>query len=171
MAAILTGAFLSHRRSLIGSLMRIVRDRQTAEDLAQETYLRARQAIQAGPIDHVEAFLHQTARNLALDHARRTRMRARFECRDATEADLATVAADLPSPEAVLIQRERLRLLEAALADLPEWAQRVWRLSRVEKWTQPQIAAHLGISTGTVFNDLKRAIAHCQRAIERIDRA
>ncbi|MFH1558589.1 MAG: sigma-70 family RNA polymerase sigma factor [Pseudomonadota bacterium] len=167
MTAALASAFLVHRRSLMWSLMRIVRDRQTAEDLTQETFIRARHAIEAGPIEHVEAFLHQTARNLALDYERRSRMRSRFERRDATEIELGNVAADTPSPEAVVIQRERLRLLDEALAQLPERAQQVWRLSRVEKWTQPQIAAHLGVSAGTVFNDLKLAIAHCQSALDR----
>jgi len=170
MAASLTSAFLAQRHSLMWTLMRIVRDRQTAEDLTQETFLRARQAIEAGPIEHVEAFLHQTARNLAFDHARRHRLRSRFERGDATEGELAAVAADEPSPEAVVIQRERLRRLEQALATLPPRAQQVWHLSRVEKWPHARIATHLGVSPNTVFNDLKLALGHCHDVLERFDR-
>jgi RNA polymerase sigma factor (sigma-70 family) len=170
-APALTAAFLHNRRSLIGSLMRIVRDPQLAEDLAQETYVRARQAMEAGPIEHVEAFLYQTARNLALDHQRRNRMRSGVERIDASEAEIANVAADLPSQETVVIQRERLRALDEALSRLPERAQRVWRLSRIEKWPYPKIAAHLGVSPNTVFNDVKLALAHCQQALDRLDRA
>ncbi|OCC05488.1 RNA polymerase subunit sigma-70 [Labrys sp. WJW] len=170
MAASLTSAFLLHRRSLMWSLMRIVRDPQIAEDLTQETYVRARQAIEAGPIDHIEAFLHQTARNLALDHARRNKMRAKFERHDASETEIANVAAEAPSAEAVVIQRERLKLLEETLARLPHRAQQVWRLSRVEKWPYPKIAEHLGVSANTVFNDLKLAMAHCHDALKRLDR-
>ncbi len=170
MATSLTTVFLHNRRSLMWSLMRIVRDPQIAEDLTQETYIRARHAIEAGPIEHIEAFLYQTARNLALDHQRRNRMRGGVEHMEATEVELANVAADLPSPETVVIQRERFKALEEALMRLPERAQQVWRLSRIEKWSYPKIAAHLGVSPNTVFNDVKLAVAHCQQALDRLDR-
>lgn len=68
MAASLTSVFLLQRKSLMWRVMRIVRDRHVAEDLAQEAYLRAWRAHEAAPIAHPEGFLHQTARNLALDH-------------------------------------------------------------------------------------------------------
>lgn len=171
MAATLTSVFLLQRSSLRWSLMRIVRDSHVAEDLTQETYLRARQASEAGAIEHVEAFLHQTARNLALDHQRRKRMRGKVEQCDIGDLELANVAADVPSQETVVIQRERVRLLDKALAKLPARAQEVWRLSRIEKWTYPQIARHLGVSPNTVFNDVKLAVAHCQEALERHDRS
>eukprot|EP01035_Chromulina_nebulosa_P049783 gene49783-67601_t len=79
MSALLNDVFMLHRRSLMGAAFRIVRDRQVAEELAQESYLRVRSAIEAGPIEHIEAFLHQTARNLALDHERRRKTRSRYE--------------------------------------------------------------------------------------------
>lgn len=41
--------------------MRIVRDQQTADNVAQETYVRTSKTINNGPIDHIEAFLYQTA--------------------------------------------------------------------------------------------------------------
>lgn len=170
MPAALSAIFQSHRRSLLFTVMRIVRDHQTAEDLAQETYIRARAAFANGRIEHIEAFLYQTARNLALDHTRRNRMRAKFERKDATDTELSNVAANTPSQEAVIIQRERLRVLEKSLEKLPERARQVWHFNRIEKWTYPQIAEHLSVSINTVFNDLKMAIAVCQEAIERHDR-
>lgn len=151
--------------------MRIVRDSQAAEDVAQETYVRAQQAMEKGPIDHIEAFLHQTARNLAIDFRRRHQMRANIERDDVPEEDVANVVAAVPSPEACLIQSERLRLLDEAIKKLPERAQAVWYLSRVEKWCYPKIAEHLGVSPNTVFNDFKLAHGHCVAAMARIDRS
>lgn len=170
MASGLTAAFLNNRRSLMWSLMRIVRDPQIAEDLTQETYVRASQAMASGPVEHIEAFLYQTARNLALDYQRRNRMRGGVEHFGAMEAEMANIAADQPSQEAVVIQRERLKAFEDALSQLPARAQQVWRFSRVEKWPYPKIAAHLGVSPNTVFNDVKLALAHCQQALDRLDR-
>ncbi|WP_443089270.1 RNA polymerase sigma factor [Xylophilus sp.] len=150
--------------------MRIVRDSQAAEDVAQETYIRASKAIENGPIEHVEAFLFQTARNLALNHKRRCNMRGGIEREDVSDDDIANVAASIPSRETALIHRQRLHCVDAAIAKLPERARTVWLLSRIEKWPYPKIAEHLGVSPKTVFNDLKLAHAHCLDALAKIDR-
>nr|WP_244669830.1 sigma-70 family RNA polymerase sigma factor [Kaistia sp. 32K] len=150
--------------------MRIVRDPQIAEDLAQETYVRAHKAIEAGPIEHIEAFLHQTARNLALDYLRRRKTRARVETDGLSDEMLESIPADTPSLETEIMERERLRLFQAALATLPERVQQVVRLSRIEEWTNARIALHLGVSERTVFNDLKLAMAHCRDALARKDK-
>lgn len=171
MSATLTAVYLDQRRSLMWSVMRIVRDAQAAEDVAQESYVRARKAIEAGPIEHIEAFLHQTARNLALDHVRRRSTRERIERSDLTAADVENIPTDAPSVEDTVIQRERLRCFEAALAALPERARRAWTLNRVEGWTYPQIAEHLGVSPNTVFNDMKMAMGHCLDALNRHERS
>jgi RNA polymerase sigma factor (sigma-70 family) len=168
--AILTAIFAAHRRSLLWTVMRIVRDPQTAEDLAQETYLRARKAMESGRVEHIEGFLHQTARNLALDHLRRRKTRAAAEVEGLDERLLAGVSADTPSIEQALIEKQAFGAFQEALAGLPERAQTVLLLSRIEEWSNVRIAEHLGISERTVFNDLKLAMAHCRDAMARLDR-
>ncbi|WP_084496664.1 sigma-70 family RNA polymerase sigma factor [Aquamicrobium defluvii] len=167
----LADIFLSNRKSIMWSVLRIVRDPQTAEDVAQETYVRARRAIERGPIDHIEAFLFQTARNIAIDLCRRREMLGQVERDDVPEEDVLNVASPLPSQEASLIGSERLRLLDEAIRKLPERARTVWYLNRVEKWSYPRIAKHLGVSPNTVFNDFKLAHGHCVAAMARIDRS
>lgn len=135
MMGTLNAAFVLHRRSLLWSVMRIVRDPQTAEDLAQETYLRATRAAEAGPIEHIEAFLHQTACNLALDHLRRRRTRSAVEVDNLSEAEVQKVPASVPSLEAAIVERERFHRFKDALGALPERAQAVVVLSRIEGWT------------------------------------
>lgn len=169
MSATLTTIFLNERRSLMWSVMRIVRDREVAEDLAQETYLRACKALETRPIEHIEAFLHQTARNLALDHLRRLKTRGAVEG-SAEAPQLAAVPAETVPIEAAIIEREKFRHFRAALASLPERAQTVLVLARIEGWTNARIAAHLGVSERTVFNDLKLAMAHSRDALARYER-
>ncbi|MGV1836056.1 RNA polymerase sigma factor [Rhizobium rhizogenes] len=170
MSSVLNTIFETQRRSLLWSVMRIVRDPQTAEDLAQETYVRARRAADSGPIEHVEAFLHQTARNLALDHLRRKNTRANVEAEGVEEAAIAAIAADIPSVEDAIIERERLCWFKKALSGLPERAQTIMVLSRLEEWSNVRIADHLGVSERTVFNDLKLAMGHCRDALARLDK-
>ncbi len=149
--------------------MRIVRDPQTAEDLAQETYLRAARAAESGPIEHLEAFLYQTARNLALDHLRRHRTRGNVQVDGLNTTEIEKVPANIPTPETVIIERERFHRFRQALSALPERAQTVVMLSRVEGWQNGRIARHLGVSERTVFNDLKLAMVHCRDALQRLD--
>lgn len=170
MLAALNLVFQIQRRSLMGCVLRIVGDAQVAEDLAQETYLRVRRAADAGAIEHLEAFLYQTARNLALDHRRRRRMRGGVEIE--ADADALRNVADLvPSQEAAFIDRETVRMFQAALQGLPERARQVVILSRIEEWSNRRIAEHLGISERTVFNDLKMAMAHCRDSLARRERS
>ncbi|QKP78831.1 RNA polymerase sigma factor [Methyloligella sp. GL2] len=169
MSARLTAVFMSRRQALMGNVMRIVRDPQVAEDLAQETYLRARRAIEAGPIRHLEAFLNQTARNLAFDYIRHRRVRDRFEDRDIDHDNVVAVADEIPSAEEALIEKERLRHFDAALKSLPPRVRQAWKLSQVDGWSYAQIAEHLGVSRNTVYNDVKRALGHCYDALRRFE--
>lgn len=170
MRASFTDIFLSNRSALLWSVLRIVGDHQAAEDVTQEAFVRVSKAVEGGTVEHVEAFLFQTARNLALNHRRSRQTRAEVERDGLPASDVENIASSTPSQEAELLHRERLRLLEEAITGLPERAQQVWILSKVEKWPYPKIAAHLGVSPNTVFNDLKMAHAHCMQALARIDR-
>lgn len=170
MTAMLGAIFARHRRSLWWLVMRIVRDPQTADDLAQETYVRTLHALEATPIQHLESYLYQTARNLALDHTRKRRFRESFEDRDIRWDDVENVAVETASAEDELMERERQRLLEAALQELPTRARHAWTLSQAEGWTYQQIADHLGVSRNTVYNDIKLVLGHCRDVIARLER-
>ncbi|MGV6875278.1 RNA polymerase sigma factor [Pseudochelatococcus sp. B33] len=170
MPTALNAIFAMHRRSLLWSVMRIVRDPQTAEDLAQETYLRARNALETRPIDHLEGFLYQTARNLALDHQRHRKVREKYEELGVAREAIEQVVLDAPSAEEDLIERERQRLLDEALQGLPVRARTAWALSQVDGWTYAQIAEHLGVSRNTVYNDIKLVMGHCHDALARLER-
>lgn len=170
MPASLTAIYLDHRQSLLGRALRIVRDVPTAEDVIQESYLRACNAVQKGPIDNIGAFLHRTVHNLALDQIRRRRTQERFEAPASDTADPLEVACGSPSVEDRLLHRERLAQFMSAMEALPDRARRVWVLNRVEGMSYPQIAAHLGVSQGTVFNDMKLAMGHFVDARSRADR-
>lgn len=170
MPTVLNALFETHRRSLLWTVMRIVRDPHTAEDVAQETYIRARKAVENGPIDHLEAYLHQTAKNLALDHLRRSKVRKAVEAEGLEEGAINDIPHSVPSIEQIIMDREKLCWFKDALCGLPMRAQAVMVLSRIEEWPNNRIAAHLGVSERTVFNDLKLAMAHCRDALARHDR-
>ena len=155
----LDAAFPAMRSSLFQAVLRIVRDPATAEELTQEAYVRARRAVETAKPQRMEAFLWQTARNLAFDYIRWKKVRAGTETLDAVESQGSEVADTAPSAEEQAIQKDNLRIVGEVLQKLPPRAQKVWVLIRVEGLPYPRIAAHLGVSPNTVFNDIKMVMA------------
>ncbi|MCD4514372.1 sigma-70 family RNA polymerase sigma factor [Brucella pseudogrignonensis] len=170
MPAALNAIFQSHRRSLLWTVMRIVRDHQTAEDVTQETYLKARNALENRQIEHVEGFLFQTARNLAFDHQRRTKVRQRYEAPDAARDEVESVPLSGLSAEDELIHRQRQQAFDDALALLPVRARTAWAMANLKGLSYAEISEQLGVSRNTVYNDIKLVMGHCQDALARLDR-
>jgi RNA polymerase sigma factor (sigma-70 family) len=155
--------YLEHRRALVNYANGIVRDRAGAEDVVQEAYLRLSTVSQE--ISHPVGYLYRIVRNLALDWARRSSTerpdRAVFDT-------LEAVPQDAPSAEHVLLFRDELRVVQEALAELPERTQTAFRMYRLEGQTLQQIANHLGVSVVRAHQLVKEAIVH---AAQRLDRS
>ena len=147
--------------SLYRTALRLTRVPADAEDLVQETYLKAfRAADRFEPGTNLRAWLftilHNTARNRARDRAR-----------DAVTIDSETVdqAADgpsygratpVPSPEALLLRQTLTPELQAAIDELPDaFRQAVW-LRDVEEFSYAEIADMLNIPAGTVMSRISR---------------
>ena len=152
------------------TVLRIVRDQNTAEDLAQETYLKVHNALEAKSIDNLESYLYQTARNLALDHKRKLKFRGQFEDVERDENSINNIASADISAEEQILEKERQRIFELALAELPLRARQAWSLHQIEGWTYQEIADHLGVSRNTVYNDLKLVLGHCRAALSKIEK-
>ena len=154
-------AFMEQRPSLIGRIARLVGNMATAEDLAHEAFLRASAAAGETRIASPKAFLGRTAWNLAIDYVRRERREREIFARPSDPESMAAVASTEPSPEATALDRQVIALLDQALEGVPDRARRVLVLNRVEGWTYPEIAAHLGVSSTTVQKDIRLALARC----------
>lgn len=150
--------------------MRIVRDHQVAEDLAQETYIRTKAVLDVRPVDHLESYMFQTARNLALDHQRKQKFRGLFEESHYNREIVENIASGAVSADEELIERERQRVFEQVLSTLPQRARKAWALAQIEGWSYQEIADHLNVSRNTVYNDIKMVMGHCRDALARLER-
>jgi RNA polymerase sigma factor (sigma-70 family) len=162
----LESLFKAQRAALVGRLIRLVSCRETAEDLAHETYLRVARAIDQGAVAHLPTYLFQTARNLAIDHLRRERRSDRLMDRSDFDVRTRAIATGEATPERAAADRQSLDRLTAALRTLPERPRRILLLSRVEGLSYPEIAAHLGVSESTVYKDMRLALARCLEAVD-----
>ena len=151
-----TAEALSHLDSLYGTAMRLTRRAPDAEDLVQDTYMKAfRSASQFRPGTNLKAWLftilYNTFRNMRRDHGR-----------DPVEVDSEIVdvaAASSPrdlSPEQILTRATLDAELQAALDGLPDaFRQAVW-LRDVEELTYAEIAEVVGVPIGTVMSRISR---------------
>ncbi len=145
----------SNAAALIGYINRLVKDIHQAEDIAQETFLRA--------FDHLDKFdprrpfrpwLFKIGRNLALNYLASRAGRERRESEDIAERrDIGTVEG----PEDALEARERQRRVEQVLALLPSHFREVLHLRYMEGLEYDAIAGALDLPIGTVKTWLFRA--------------
>jgi len=147
---------LTYVDSLYGTALRLTRRPADAEDLVQETFLKAfRAAAQFEPGTNLKAWLftilHNTFRNIR-----------RHDGRNPIDVDSETLeqAADLVAlehtPEQLLTRATLDADLQAALDALPDaFRQAVW-LRDVEEFSYAEIARMLGVPIGTVMSRISR---------------
>ena len=161
--------FLTQRVTLLRTLQRMVNNHSTAEDLLQETYLRVTRALSERTIEHLEPFVFQTARNLALDHLRARRIQARTVVDDVPMEVIEGVASPLSTPEDAHQAAQLLERLSVSLSQLSARQQRIFILSRLHGCSYQEIAEELAVSLSTVQKELKLIMAICIGVADRIN--
>jgi RNA polymerase sigma factor (sigma-70 family) len=159
--------FMAHRRQLIKYASGFLNDRNWAEDLVQEAFLRFDATMGAKLLDEPIAYLYRIVRNLALDGHRQRAREARYMVSD-TGIAVDSLADDRPSPEAEALHRDQLRVLQAALAELPERTRLALEMHRFGGYKLRQIAERLGISNALAHSLVAEAVEHCRQRLRRV---
>ena len=128
----------------------LVRNHADAEDVVQETFLRAVRHAQLDQIENHKAWLVKIAWRLALDRAKRIPT-------EPLEPILETLRSAESSLEDALESKQRSDLLRGLLQTLPSDLREVTMLSTVKEMTSGDIAAVLGIPEGSVRTRSMRA--------------
>ena len=129
------------------------------EDVVQESYIRIWKARAAQSIPSAKAFLFKVARHLALDLVRR----ARVSPIDAVP-DLAAVPVLQEGPGVAdsACTNEEIALLAEALDSLPPRCRQIIMLRKFQHLPQKEVAEKLGISEGTVQEQVYRGLRRCE---------
>lgn len=148
---------------LLGYLVARVRDRATAEDLLEATFielLRKGHTIVGGPAA-IKVWLFRSAYFNALDHMRKVKRRREDITDDMSAVDVAD-GADGPAESA--LREERGRIVRAAMAHLSEDQRAVLQMRYVAELSAPEVAVVLGKTEGAV-----RSLQHRgERALARL---
>jgi RNA polymerase sigma-70 factor (ECF subfamily) len=152
-------AYGEWHEDLFGFLTSATRDREVAEDLLQETFLRLVQEAQGGRTpENVRAWLYRVASNLVISRARRRTVAARWLShlvqRDSGEA-----------ADAEMLRQERRGDIERLLAHLGPDA-RVGLLLAAHGFSGAEVAATIGRTDGATRVLLYRARLQLRKLIE-----
>lgn len=156
----------AYGRLLYRVIGRLVSDPDDREDLVQETFVRAYQAIdrfRSG--SDFRPWLLTIALNAVRDQWRRRRRRPSVASLD-DEGEEVTVPASDPAPDAVVEGDELRQRAEAAFRRLDQDAQAILWLRVRESLQYDEIAQVLGIPRGTVMSRLARAREALRRELE-----
>jgi RNA polymerase sigma-70 factor (ECF subfamily) len=152
-----------YRTPLVNFLYRMVRDTATAEDLAQEVFLRVYRARkQYSPSAKFTTWLFRIATNLALNSMRDNRHRQKDVSIDApTSPDEDAAPMQLPAPEMRIdehmIERDRAEFIRGVIAALPEKQRVAVLLHKYEEMDYGEIARILDCSESALKSLLFRA--------------
>jgi RNA polymerase sigma-70 factor, ECF subfamily len=162
---------LRFERPVYALILRMVHEAETAEDLAQEVFVKAyRHLASYDPRRKFASWLFKVAHNSTIDHLRRAQLdtvplAAEQEDGGGLLAVLADTSAE--SPAAAAERRDMARALDRAIARLrPEYREAVV-LRYVEGLAYQEICEVLGLPVGTVKTNLHRArkeLAEAMRA-------
>jgi len=151
-----------HTGKVLGLAWRLVGNREEAEDLAQEAFLRLHRSLpNFRGESRISTWLYRTTTRLAIDHLRRERIKRKlFFFRQDNEApdpvDLAWDTKNDPGRE--FQSQEAMKMLRKSLSKLSSRQQVIFTLRHYEGLPLKEIAAHLGLQTGTVKAHLHRAV-------------
>ena len=157
-----------HQERIFGFLVGMVRDREVANDLFQETFLRAIAAMQKrrGSYEKQGRWLGWTmriARNAALDH-----IRSRKKWQDVSSDDEGTsfferLPSDGPDALAELDLANRVEELRAAVEQLPPEQREVVLLRHESELTFREIAEITDVSINTALGRMRYALINLRK--------
>jgi len=141
----------------------LVRNDHDAEDLVQETYLKALSnfsSFQSGT--NFRAWIFRILRNTFLNSRSKldSRMTVELNCDEPLH-----VTTDPDDPESLLIEKSAAAAIRDAIEHLPRSSREVILLSDVEDFAYREIAEILGVPIGTVMSRLARARSAVRRAL------
>lgn len=174
-----TTLLLRHQARVFTTILLIVRERAVAEDLTQDTFLKALRTLRQGRYTETDRFRQwvcQIAYNLAINVKRRQRRVPIVSLDAACEAGTSGAAKPLASylahpdthaqsPEALTIREEVNARLRRLIEELPTNQQQVVLLRHYGDLSFAEIAATTGVGTSTAASRMRRALLTLRKRI------
>jgi RNA polymerase sigma-70 factor, ECF subfamily len=156
--------FARHSRSIVQFAYRFVRNREIAEELAQEVFLRVHDAAATyKPEAKFTTWLYRIAANLCLNELRRPHYRAQFEPVDSGtqgesgDKSLRLAVSNLAGPSEKMRRDAISAALKEALAEIPDKQRVAFVLNKYQELSYAEVADAMNLSEKAVKSLIHRA--------------
>lgn len=160
-----------HKRGIVNFLYGCVRSAEDANDLAQETFIRAYAHLRTfnPQLAKFSTWLYQIARNTARTHIGKDRRRPQIEelYEDETLEQRLPDTRREAAPEAMILAEDEQKAVRGALAAVPERMRMALALRYYRHMEYQEIADAMGVSLGNVKTLIHRGKAALARTLGR----
>lgn len=153
-----------HERMLRAWLNSRYAEQIDVDDVIQEALIRVLRAREEKDLKSPKAYFFAIARNLALDHIRRSRVVFNESIFYNEAMDLLDEAESI---EETVSRNQEVEILTEAIQALPERCRRVFTLSKVYGMTYNQIAEEMGITFNTVSAQIANGLSKCREYMSK----
>ncbi len=162
--AVFGQAALEHIDALYGYAMTLTRDTSEAEDLVQETYVRAAAAANRPDSDsNLKGWLFVIMRNAWLNQLRHQNSGPQFVDLDTNEP----ITENQENPHVVYLRKLEQTQVREAIQSLPDAYREIIVLRDIEGFSYHEIASVLDCPAGTVMSRLGRARGKLRKLLHR----
>lgn len=158
-----------HKQKIFGFVYSKVFNKQLAEDIFQDTFIKVIRTLKKGNYREDGKFLPwvlRIAQNLVIDHFRKIKRIPRFERTDAF--DIFTVLGDdSANIEATLIQTELHQQLTEMIKELPQEQKEVLVFRIYNELSFKEISEKTGVSINTVLGRMRYALINLRKLVSQ----
>ncbi len=159
----LTLLFVEHAKEINRFLRKRGHQPDVAADLTQDVFLKMLSTAIPSKNDNPRAYLHRVARNLSIDVYRREQV---VEMVNLQEEEYCNIPDTAPNPEKIIYDRQKLAIVEKAMAELPEKTRKAFELYRLGDMTIREVADEVGLSVSRTWTLIHSAYLHLQKSLQ-----
>lgn len=158
-----------HQQRLMSFIYSKVKDRDTAEDVFQDTFIKVIRTLKKGNYNEEGKFLPwvmRIAHNLVIDHFRKTNRMPSFKNTD--EFDIFSVLGDGNlNAEKQMVQEQIYNDIRELVKELPEEQKEVLVMRMYKNMSFNEISENTGVSINTALGRMRYALINMRKLIEK----
>jgi RNA polymerase sigma-70 factor (ECF subfamily) len=158
-----------HKNKVYTTIYLIVKDEFVAEDLLQETFIKAIRTIKSGRYNEEGKFLpwiSRIAHNMAIDHFRKQKRYPTIVMEDGSSV-FQTIDFMEDSFEAKKIKEETYAKLRALIQTLPDTQKEVLMMRHYMEMSFQEIAENTGVSINTALGRMRYALINLRKQMNQ----
>ena len=160
---------MRHKQRIFGFIQSKVLDREVAQDIFQDTFIKVINTLKKGNYNEEGKFLPwvmRIAHNLVIDHFRRNKRIPKFNNTD--DFDIFSVISDeVLNVEKQLIQNQILEDVKELISELPEDQKEVLLMRMYKDMSFKEIAENTNVSINTALGRMRYALINLRKLVDK----